>query len=50
MIHWELCKKFEFAHTNKWYLLNSESILENETHNLFWDFDIQMDHLISARQ
>ena len=29
---------------------NPESVLENETHKLPWDFEIQMDHLISVRQ
>ena len=29
---------------------NPESILENETHKLLWDFEIQMDHLITVRQ
>ena len=27
-----------------------ESVLENKTHKLLWDFEIQTDHLISARQ
>ena len=31
-------------------MLNPESILENETHIILWDFDIQTDHLISARR
>ena len=26
------------------------SVLENDTHKLLWDFDIQTDHLISARR
>ena len=26
-----------------------ESILENEMHSILWDFEIQMDHLKSAR-
>ena len=26
---------------------NTEFILENETHKILWDFEIQMDHLIS---
>ena len=42
-------KKFKFDHKNKWYMHNPESILENETHKLFWDFEIQMDHLILTR-
>ena len=29
---------------------NSESILENETHKVLWDFEIQPDHLISTRR
>ena len=37
VIHWELCKKFK-------------SVQENETHKLPWDFEIQTDHLISARR
>ena len=29
---------------------NLASVLENETHKHLWDFEIQMDHLISAKQ
>ena len=29
---------------------NLVSVLENDTHKLLWDFDIQTDHLISARR
>ena len=29
---------------------NPESVMENETHKLLCDFDIQTDHLISARR
>ena len=29
---------------------NSASVLENETHKLLWDFDIQRDHQISVRR
>ena len=28
---------------------NPSSVLENDTHKLLWDFDIQTDHLISSR-
>ena len=48
VIHWELCKKFKFAHMNKWYMNNPESAVEKDTHKLLWDFDIQTDYLISA--
>ena len=45
-----MCKKFKFDLTNKWYIDNLSSVLENEPHNLLWDFDIQTDHLISSRK
>ena len=50
VIHWEMCKKFKFDHTNKWYMHNQAPVLENDTHKLLSDFDIQRDHLISARR
>ena len=50
VIHWEMCKKFNFDHTNEWYMHNPAPVLENNTHKLLWDFDIQMDHQISARR
>ena len=48
VIHWEMCKKFKFDHTNKWYMHNPASVWEND--KLLWAFDIQTDHLISARR
>ena len=50
VIHWEMCKKMKFDHTNKWYVHNTISVLKNDTHILLWDFHIQTDHLISARR
>ena len=50
VIHWEMWQKFKFDHMNKWYMHNPAPVLENDTHKLLWDFDIQMDHLISARR
>ena len=29
VVHWEMFRKFQFDHTNKWYMHNPE----NETHN-----------------
>ena len=29
---------------------NPESVLKNETHKRLWDFEIQTDHLISAKR
>ena len=50
VIHWELRKKLKFDHTDKWYLHNIESVLENETHKLLWDFQIQTGYQISAKR
>ena len=50
VIHWEMCKKIKSVHANKWYMHNPAPVLENATYKLLWDFDIQMDHLISARR
>ena len=46
----EMCKKFKFDHTNKWYMHNPAPVLENNTHKLLWDFDIHTDHLLSERR
>ena len=48
--YWELRKKFKFSHTNEWYMPNPESTKENETRKISWDFEIQTNHLISAKQ
>ena len=38
VIHWELCKKLKFDHTNKWYIHKPESVRENETLKILWEF------------
>ena len=38
----KICKKFKFDHTNKWYMHNPAPVLENYTHKLLWDFNIQI--------
>ena len=43
VIHWEMCKKFKFNHTDQWYMHNLASVLKNDTNKLLWDFDIQTD-------
>ena len=40
VIHWEMCKKFKFDHTN---MHNPAPVLETDTHKLLWDFAIQTD-------
>ena len=45
-----MCRKFQFDHTNKWYMHNPAPVQENDLHKLLWDFNIQTDHLIPARR
>ena len=47
---WEMCKKFKFDHTNKWYMHNPAPVPENDTRKLLWDFDIQTVYLILSRR
>ena len=49
-IHWEMCRKFQFDHTNKWYIHNPAPVPENDSRKLLWDFNIQTDHLIPVRR
>ena len=32
VVHWEMCKKFKFDHTNKWYMHNPASVLKTDNH------------------
>ena len=48
MIHRELCKRLKFVRTNKLYVHKPESVQENKTHKILWDFEIQTDHLIQT--
>ena len=50
VIHWEMCRKFQFEHTNKWYMHNPAPDLENDSQKLRWDFNIQTDPQIPARR
>ena len=43
-------RKFQFDHTNKWYMHNPAPVLENDSHKLPWNFNIQTDYLIPTRR
>ena len=43
-------QEFKLDNTNKWYIQNPASVLQNGTHKFLWDSDIHMNHLISARR
>ena len=38
VVHWELWKKLEFNHTDKWYMLNPESVLKMRRPKFFGIF------------
>ena len=40
VIQWEMCRKFQFDHTNKLYIHNPAPVLKNDKHKLLWDFNI----------
>ena len=50
VIHWDMCRKVQFDHTNEWYMHNPVPVLENDSHKLLLDFNIQTDNLIPARR
>ena len=42
-------QEFKFDYANKCYIHNPAPVLENDTHKLLWNFDIQTDPRITAR-
>ena len=50
VINREICKKFTFDHSNKWYMHNPAPVLENDMQKLPWDFNLQTDHVHPARK
>ena len=49
-VDWEMYRKFQFNHKNKWYMHNPAPVLYKDSHKFLWDFNIQTDHLIPARR
>ena len=50
VIYWELCKKLNFGYANKWCMHKSESILENEIHQILRVVEIQTDYQTPTRK
>ena len=42
----KLCKKLKFDYFTKWYIHKPESVLENKSHKILWDFELQTDDRI----
>ena len=49
-IHWCMCRKYLIQCEDRWYEHRAEKVTENEDVKLLWDFNIQTDHVISARR
>ena len=43
-------KKFELDHTPNWYMHKPNTAVENEAHNILWEFEITADHLIPTKR
>ena len=48
IVHWKLARKCNFEAGDKWNEHEPENVLENEDHEISWDFSIQIDHVIEA--
>ena len=49
-IHRKLCEKHEFPRAQHWYEHEPDGVIENKGHKILWDFTIQCDTKIEARQ
>ena len=49
-VHWEICKKNRFEHSEKWYEHALKVAVEHEEIKVLWGINIQCDNLIEARR
>ena len=49
-LHWLLCGKYDMQREHHWWKHNPDSVVENNSVKILWDFNIFVDHVISARQ
>ena len=45
-----IVQEIQFDHTTKRYMHKPDTVLENETHKILWDFEIKTHHLIPVRR
>ena len=43
MLHWNICKKFNFPVSKNWWDHKVEKVMESESVKILWDFRIQTD-------
>ena len=48
-LHWLLCSKYDMQREHHWWKHNPDSVVENNSVKILWDFNIFVDHVISAR-
>ena len=49
-VRWQLCEKLGFNRARLWYEHEPESVVENKSSKILWDFIIQCDHMIEVRR
>ena len=49
IVYLKLARKCNFEAGDKWYEHEPKSVLQNEDYKILWDFSIQTDHVIEAR-
>ena len=50
IVHLELCQKFGLVGKVKWFNHKPAIVVENDRVKIFWDFNIQTDHVIQHRR
>ena len=50
VIHWQLSKTLKFDHVDRWYMYKQESVINNESHKVLFNFAIQADYPIPIRR
>ena len=45
-----IAQRLKFYYNTKWYIQKQESVLNKESHKIFWDAEIQTDHQIPAKR
>ena len=50
MTGWERCQRLKLEHTDKLYIHKPESVQENETHEILWDYEIEKNHSILTKR
>ena len=50
VVRWDLSGKYGLDWSDKWYNHVPESVLENESYKLLWNYNVRADHNIEARR